>query len=52
MPVYRTKKYRMLLKDKDAYEHADNYRIWGLSAGILNELLAALLSEEQYKYVL
>jgi len=52
MPVYHTKHYQMLQKDKDAYESPDQvYRIWGLTGGILNELLAALLPDEHYKYV-
>lgn len=51
MPVYHTTNYKMLKKSENAYEPPDQIRIWGLTAGILNEVLAAFLPDEHYKYV-
>lgn len=44
MPVYHTENYRLLQKTDNAYDNQDGaYRIWGITGGILNELLGALL---------
>uniref|UniRef100_A0A914CX31 Nudix hydrolase domain-containing protein n=1 Tax=Acrobeloides nanus TaxID=290746 RepID=A0A914CX31_9BILA len=50
LPVFFTKKYRILSKIQNAYVDPENcLRIWGLSAAILNQLLIHLLPEELYK---
>lgn len=47
MPYYNTHLYQLIAKTSDAADLAEhNWRIWGLTGGILTEALAVLAPEE------
>ena len=49
MPVYETRHFRVLCVHENEFKKQLVYRIWGLTGGVLSELLALLLHGDDAK---